>query len=168
MYELLSEIDVKAPIATVWAILADFSAYPKWTGAARITEESDDPSRLTYVIRISTKGSAKRPWAFPGQVTSSHPPETLRWTLGFPWLLMIEMQYALTRMTGVTHVRQVVQFKGVVPAIRKALFKRLFQSVMDATLRDLKLRAGQPTRPLVTATHARTHKKRRRHPPFRR
>lgn len=162
MYELLSEIDVKAPVAAVWAILTDFASYPRWTGAARVTEEPDDRTRITYAIRVISNGRPEKRWAFPGRFTANQPPSVLGWRLGMPWLLLIEMQYALARTDGATHVRHVVRFKGAVPAVRKASFKRIFQPVMDRTLSDLAVRAGQPTRPSRGSLPGRPAKKRRR------
>lgn len=147
MYELLSEIDIRAPIAAVWGILADFAAYAKWTGAAFVTEEPEDRTRISYAIRIVLDGGPEKPWSFPGRITSRHAPDILAWSLGMPWLLAIHMRYDLTRADGATHVRHLVRFGGLLPMLSQARFRRIWQPVMDRTLSDLAVRAGQPTRP---------------------
>ena len=152
MYELVSEIDVKAPVATVRAILTDFASYPKWTGAARVTEEPDDRTRITYAIRVIFKDSPEKSWALPGRLTTNHPPSGLGWRLGVPWLLVIEMQYAFAWANGATHVCHAVRFTGLLPALNKSRFKRIFQPVMDRTLSDLAVRARQPSRPIMTSS----------------
>jgi hypothetical protein len=154
VYELVSEIDINAPVAAVRAILTDFDSYSKWTGAARVIEEPDDPTRITYAIRVIFKGSPERPWTFPGRLTTNHP-DLLGWRLGMLGLLVIEMQYAFAWTNGATHVRHLVRFRGVLPALSKNRFKRIFQPVMDRTLSDLAMRARQPSRPLRTSPRVR-------------
>ena len=159
VYELVSEIDVKAPVATVQAILMDFASYPKWTGAARVTEKPDDPTRIIYVIRLIFKGAPEKPWAFPGQLTASLPPNVIGWRLGMFGLLTIEMQYAFTWTNGATHVRQLVRFKGILPALSETRYRHVFQPVMDRILSDLAMRARQASRQLGTASRGRPRRR---------
>lgn len=158
MYELVSEIDVKAPVATVRAILTDFASYPKWTGAARVIEAPGDRTRITYQIRLIFKDGPEKPWTFPGRVTTDQP-DLLGWRLGMPGLLVIEMQYAFAWTNGATHVRHSVRFRGVLPALSKTRFKRIFQPVLDRTLSDLAVRARQPSRPLRASPRRRAGKR---------
>lgn len=159
VYELVSEIDVKAPVATVQAILTDFASYPKWTGAARVTEKPDDPTRITYVIRVIFGGSPEKPWAFPGRLTINHLPNVIGWRLGMLGFLIIDMQYAFAWTNGATHVRHVVRFKGLLPALSEKRFRRVFQPVMDRILSDLAVRARQASRQLGTASRGRPRRR---------
>lgn len=159
MYELVSEIDVKAPVATVRAILTDFASYPKWTGTARVTEEPDDRTRITYAIQVIFKDGPEKSWVFPGRLTANHPPSGLAWQLGMPGLLVIEMQYRFARANGATRVCHVVKFRGLLPAVMKSRLKRIFQPVMDRTLSDLAVRARQPSRPLRSSPRGRPEKR---------
>jgi len=152
VYELVSEIDVKAPVATVQAILTDFASYPKWTGAARVTEKPDDPTRVIYVVRLIFKGGPEKPWAFPGRLIAPLPPNVIGWRLGMLGLLSIEMKYAFAWTNGATHVRQVVRFKGILPALSENRYRHVFQPVMDRILSDLAVRARQASRQLRTAS----------------
>ncbi|MDO8411055.1 MAG: SRPBCC family protein [Phenylobacterium sp.] len=155
MYELVSEINVKAPVATVRAILTDFGSYPKWTGAARVAEEASDRTKITYVIRLRFKDGPEKSWPFSGQLTIN-PPGLLGWRLGLPGLLGIEMRYAFAWTNGATHVHHLVRFSGVLAGLGKNRFKRIFQPVMDRTLNDLAVRARHPLR---ISSHRRSRKK---------
>lgn len=159
MYELTSEINVKAPVATVRAILTDFRSYPKWTGAALVTEDPNDRTKITYAIRLSFNGGREKSWPFPGRLNSNQPSGQLGWRLGLPGLLIVEMQYAFAWTNGATHLRHYVRFGGVIPALAKKRFKRTFQPVMDRMLSDLAVRARQPLRPLRTSPRRRPGKR---------
>jgi hypothetical protein len=76
MRELHSEIEIDAPPERVWAVLADFGAYPDWNPFIRSIEGRPDAgSRLK--VRIEPPGA--RAMTFRPTVRAAEPARELRW-----------------------------------------------------------------------------------------
>lgn len=155
MLTVAAEADIKAPPAVVWQVLADFGSFPRWTAAATLDRSPDRPDELTYAIRVTARGGGVRPWAFVGRLRTLEPPQRLAWTAGLPGILTLAVSFDLGAWGGHTHVRHEARLSGLVAWIRPGLMRRIFQSVVDRTLRDLdaevrRVRRGGP-RPFVAA-----------------
>jgi hypothetical protein len=46
MNEIVTAIDIDAPVETVWAVLTDFERYPEWNRRMHITGEAREGARL--------------------------------------------------------------------------------------------------------------------------
>ena len=81
MKELRTSIGIDAPPATVWAVLADFPAYPEWNPF--VCEIEGEPCVGTR-LRIEPPGG--KAMTFTPKVLRAEPEQELRWLghLGLP------------------------------------------------------------------------------------
>lgn len=104
--KLVTEIDIRAPAARVWEVLADLSSYPEWNPMIRRASGELRPgARLT--VRFQPEGS--RGHTFRPKLLVVEPGRELRW-LGwprFPGLFDSEHYWRLTELedggTRLTH-----------------------------------------------------------------
>jgi len=118
------EIQVAAPIDTVWAVLADLSAWPTW---------NDD------VKSMAVEGPLE-----PGSVFSTlatvDPPREIGWT-GVSMGIHAVHVFHLESAGGGTRVRSAESFRGFIPSVLKGYSRKILQRGIDAILGSLKTEA---------------------------
>jgi len=76
-YEATATID--APPETVWSVLTDGAAYPRWNSGVRSVDGRIAPGEK---LKVTSEASPKR--AFPVRVTAFEPGRGMTWTGGMP------------------------------------------------------------------------------------
>ena len=75
MREILTDVEIDAPPARVWAVLTDFEAYDEWNPFARIVGRPNVGANLH--VRLTPPGG--RAMTFRPEVTVVEPNRELRW-----------------------------------------------------------------------------------------
>ena len=97
-----SAIEIRAPIATVWGVLTDFSAYPDWNPHIRkVQGEAGDGVRIS----IHTQPPGGRMIVMRPTVITWTPPNELRWRSTF--LGRNQANRALTDTNAANQMKQV-------------------------------------------------------------
>ena len=120
-----TEIEINAPVATVWRHLIDFSVYPQWNPF--ITSAEGDPEADAR-LKITVVPQGGKPMTFRPVVTRFYPESELRWVGrlgGLSFLFEGEHYFRLEAVgEGVTHFAQSEEFRGVlVPFVWKSMSK---------------------------------------------
>ncbi len=76
MYEIYTEIEIKATRKKVWEIFSDFESYPRWNPFIR-SLEGDISEGCTIKIELEPQGS--KPMKFKPKVLKLKPREEFRW-----------------------------------------------------------------------------------------
>jgi hypothetical protein len=122
MLEIKTAIDIAAPPAAVWAVLADFSRHTEWNPTlVEMSGEAREGARVRVVIKMA---NGKRQ-VFKPVVTVFRPNEELRWrgALPIPGLFVGEHYFRLAPAAGGgTRVDHGEIFSGLlVPLMRRTL-----------------------------------------------
>lgn len=75
MKSIRTEININAPIETVWSILMDFKNYPNWNPFIHITGKAAVGQQLSNTIFLE----GQQPQTFKPTVLTVVPEKTLRW-----------------------------------------------------------------------------------------
>lgn len=76
MKSIYTEIEINAPVETVWQILTDFSAYPDWNTFIRSFDKIPEPGRR-FSVTIQPVGG--KPMTFKPICLALIPQEEFRW-----------------------------------------------------------------------------------------
>lgn len=122
MLSIRTEIDIAAPPARVWSILADFGRHAEWNPTlVEMAGEAREGARVRVVIKMA---NGKRQ-VFKPVVTVFRPNEELRWrgSLPIPGLFVGEHYFRLAPLPGGgTRVDHGEDFTGLlIPLMRKSL-----------------------------------------------
>jgi hypothetical protein len=116
MRRIETSIDIAAPAAAIWRVLADFPAYPAWNPFIRRIEGE---ARVGTRLDVTVQPPGRRPMRFRPTVRVAEPGRELRWLghLLLPGLFDGEHAFVIeTRGTG-CRLRHEETFRGVlVPA----------------------------------------------------
>lgn len=140
-HQLQTEIEIKASPARVWAILADFAAYPEWNPfIKRIHGVLEKGARLEVLIQPSNqKGMTFRP-----SILVAEAEREFRWRGHFllPGIFDGEHHFLIQPLEdGRVIFRQGEEFRGVlVPLFRGSLDRETKQGFEEMNL-ALKIRA---------------------------
>lgn len=121
-FVLSTEIDIQAPPAVVWHVLADFGAYPEWNPFIHTLTGDVKPGHRIRVLLQPPGGKAMR---FSPKVLSFDKNRELSW-LGSLWVRGLfdgEHRFRLTENPdGSTTLFHTEHFNGLlVPLLRKSL-----------------------------------------------
>jgi hypothetical protein len=137
--ELVTEVDIRASPEEVWAVLADFPAYPDWNPFVRAIEGKPAVGERLSITLAPPGGKTMK---FRPRVLVADPGRELRWLgrLLFPGLFDGEHYFLIEPRAGGVRFVQGERFTGVlVGAARSALGKNT-RSGFEAMNRALKAR----------------------------
>ena len=138
MRELLSEIEIDAPIGDVWDVLTRFEDFPEWNPFIRAAEGE---VKVNGKIRVTVQPPGRRPMTFSPRLLVVDPPRELRWRgrVGFQGVFDGEHGFRLESAgPRRTRVVQRERFTGIlVPVMGKGLYADT-QKGFDALLQSLK------------------------------
>lgn len=122
MYRIATEIEIAAPADRVWAVLTDFSGYPRWNPFIRSVAGTLQEG-ATLTVHIQPPGA--KAMRFRPRVLAVQPCRELRWKgrLLVPGLFDGEHQFWLQPTgAGGAVLHHAETFSGVlVPLLRRAL-----------------------------------------------
>ena len=122
MQEIRTEIEIKAPVITVWSILTDFSRHAEWNPFIR---EISGELRRGAQLQVNLGPPGKRAMKFKPIVQSVEPEKAFRWLghLFIPGLFDGEHIFELeTAGKNTTRFIQREKFNGILVGIfRKSL-----------------------------------------------
>lgn len=118
----LTEIEIDAPPAAVWAVLTDFDSYPKWNPL--ITEATGTLAVGEILTLRMTPGG--KPQTFTPEVRAVRENAELVWfgALRMSWLFSAEHRFGLTREGGGTRFVHSEVFRGVLVPLLRATIDR--------------------------------------------
>ncbi|MGN6687838.1 MAG: SRPBCC family protein [Actinomycetales bacterium] len=137
-----SSLRIQAPVEHVMAVIADFEAYPDWTGAVKQAEvlERDAQGRATQVHFVLDAGAVKDDYVLGYTWVS---PLELRWQLVRAQLLKgMDGSYVLTPDGDGCDVTYRLAVDLRVPMLGM-LKRRAEKAIVDTALRELKNRVEQ-------------------------
>ncbi|MDH5204589.1 MAG: SRPBCC domain-containing protein [Hylemonella sp.] len=122
MHRIATEIEIGAPVERVWAVLTDFSGYPRWNPFIRSVAGTLQEG-ATLTVHIQPHGA--KAMRFRPRVLGVQPCRELRWKgrLLVPGLFDGEHQFRLQPTgAGSSVLHHVETFSGVlVPLLRRTL-----------------------------------------------
>jgi hypothetical protein len=123
MHRTETSIEIEAPPASVWAVLADTASYPAWNPFVQSIEGELRPGEH---LRVRLQPPSGRGISLRPKVLVAEPGHELRWLgrLGLPRLFDGEHEFVLTELDGGRRTRfvQAETFRGVlVPFLGRAL-----------------------------------------------
>lgn len=157
------DIEIKAPVRDVWAILSDIPGYPRWNRSMRLTLDEEGGDLVTFAMDSMTRAGKPHEWRLGGKLRPFREPDQVSWRLGAGVVLMLTMVIDLVPRGADTHARFHLQIKGLVAPFAGRALARLLTEPIAGTLRDLKRAAevGDGLRP-KPARNPRINKPRRR------
>jgi hypothetical protein len=148
MRTMSATIDIDAPAAEVWAILADLSGYSEWnplfvaaTGTIAVGQ------RITLRSKHPANG---RLMTVKPRITVARPGAELRWTSSLPGIISGEHVFTLTPAGSGTRVVQSETFGGLLARFPGKTFARAeasFQALNEALKQRAEARENQPAGP---------------------
>lgn len=121
MHLIRTECVIPAAPAKVWAVLADFSAYPRWN-PLNLSAVGDATVGVKVAMEFRDLANS-RPGATVRQtvrIVASEPGRELAWTGSVPLIFDGRHGFLLTPHDGGTHVEHTERLKGLLPAIWSA------------------------------------------------
>ena len=128
------EIQVAAPIDTVWAVLADLSAWPTWNHDVK-SMAVEGPLEPGSVFRWKS-GSA----SLVSTLATVDPPREIGWT-GVSMGIHAVHVFHLESAGGGTRVRSAESFRGFIPSVLKGYSRKILQRGIGAILGSLRTEA---------------------------
>jgi hypothetical protein len=137
MRVIRTEIEIAAPPATVWAVLADFGGYPEWNP---FITSADGTLAVGEILTLEMVLEGGKPQTFTPSVTAMRENAELQWlgALRWSWLFSAEHRFALTVVGSGTRVVHSEVFRGLlVPLLRNTIDRteRAFRA-LNSALRD--------------------------------
>lgn len=121
MREIRTEVDVAAPIADVWRVVADLAAYEAWNPF--LTRFDAEP-RVGAKGRLTAAMAGRKPRSTPVTILAADEPRVLGWRgqLLAPWLFAGTHFIELAPAAGGTRVINREEFRGILaPLLLRAL-----------------------------------------------
>ncbi len=121
MRKIETTVDIDAPPAAVWDVLATFRSYPEWNPFVREISGEPDLGRRLHV-RLQTPSG--RGFSFKPRVTAAEPAQRFAWLgrLGLPGLFDGHHMFELTCSDNGTHLVHREEFRGLlVPFLWRSL-----------------------------------------------
>jgi hypothetical protein len=140
---LETEILIDASPARIWAVLADFAAYPQWNPYVTAIE-GDLAHGARLALSLVPPGRAAL--ALRPRVTECAPESLLTWKghYGFGGLLASEHSFEMERRGARTHLWHAERFSGLAVPFLAAGFYRAVEHGFKAMNLALKQRAERP------------------------
>ena len=132
------QIQIEAPIETVWDVLADLSAWPTWNHDVKsmAVEGTLEPGS---VFRWKS-GSA----SLVSTLATVDPPHEIGWT-GVSMGIHAVHVFHLEPLDGGTTVRSAESFRGFIPSVLKGYSRKILRRGIDGILTSLKTEAERRT-----------------------
>lgn len=142
MIHISTQIEIAAPVARVWQILADFNSYPEWNPFHRSVKGAQQPgSTLEITIQLPNGNAASS----KTKLLIFNPSSELRWQgrLLVPGLLDGEHYFRLTEYSSsLVTVMHGGQFSGLLaPLVFRDSLKRQTRETFESIDHALKQRA---------------------------
>ena len=140
-HELITRIEIAAPVERVWSILADFTQYPRWNPFIRSVSGI---ARRGERLRVSIQPKGRRAMTFRPRVLGAADGQELRWlgSLGFRGLFGGEHYFLLENLgAGHTRFTQGEKFSGLLVGYFVSQMEKQTQAGFEAMNRALKDRA---------------------------
>lgn len=148
MRTMSATIDIDAPTAEVWAILADLNGYREWnplfveaTGIIAVGQ------RIT--LRSKHPANGRRMTVKP-RITVARPAAELRWTSSLPGIISGEHVFTLTPAGRGTRVVQSETFRGLLARFSSKTFTRAevsFRALNEALKQRAEAGENRPAGP---------------------
>ena len=145
IHHLHTEIEIEASAERVWAVLADFSAYPRWNPFIRSAVGVPEQGAR---LRIALQPGGGKPMRFSPVVIAAEPGRELRWLGRFlvPGLFDGEHSFLIEPLgKGKVRFRQSERFSGILVGLLRASLDRDTRRGFEEMNRALKLRAEEVT-----------------------
>ena len=132
------QIQIEAPIETVWDVLADLSAWPTWNHDVKsmAVEGTLEPGS---VFRWKS-GSA----SLVSTLATVDPPHEIGWT-GVSMGIHAVHVFHLEPVDGGTSARSAESFRGFIPSVLKGYSRKILRRGIDGILTSLKTEAERRT-----------------------
>jgi hypothetical protein len=141
MHEIITKIDINAPVEIVWSILLDFGSYPQWNPFIRsISGKAEAGARLKATIQLQGGKSI----TFRPRVLVAAPNKELRWRGRFilPGLFDGEHFFQLESVSeNQTIFTQGEKFSGLLVPLLKSILDQGTKSSFISLNESLKTRA---------------------------
>lgn len=122
MFEIRTSVDIEATAEQVWAVVADFAAYPEWNPFVRRVEGWPERGER-LAVEIAPPGG--KPMSFRPRVLEAVRPERLSWLgrVALPGLFDGEHHFFIEQLDqGGVRFHHGEQFRGLmVPFMKKSL-----------------------------------------------
>jgi hypothetical protein len=143
MRTVSAAIDIDAPPATVWAILADLGSYREWNP---LFVEADGHVAVGQRVTLRSKrpGTDRLTTVRP-TITKADPDSELRWVARVPAIITGEHAFALSPAGGGTRLVQSETFRGLLASIPNPAFDNA-EASFRALNEALRARAEQRAR----------------------
>ena len=128
------QIQIEAPIETVWDVLADLSAWPTWNHDVK-SMAVEGPLEPGSVFRWKS-GSA----SLVSTLATVDPPHEIGWT-GVSMGIHAVHVFHLEPVGRGTSVRSAESFRGFIPSVLKGYSRKILQRGIDGILGSLKTEA---------------------------
>ena len=141
MHELRTAIEIQATAQRVWAILADFAAYPQWNPFIRQIRGVPERGR-SLEVRIQPSGT--RGMTFRPTVLAAEPARELRWLgrLLIPGLFDGEHRFVIEPLPGGrVRFHHSERFRGLLVPLLRGKLERETKRGFDEMNAALKRRA---------------------------
>lgn len=144
MHLIRTECVIAAPPAKVWAVLADFAAYPSWNPLnLSAIGEAKVGARVAMVFRDLASAKADATVRQTVRIVAAEPGRELAWAGSVPLIFDGRHGFLLTACEGDTHVLHTERLKGLLPASWSAAkIARDFAPHYDAVNRALAARVA--------------------------
>lgn len=139
-FSVQSTITINAPLARVWAVLADLEHYGEWnTFVPSMQSDFQVGSLLTMQVQMRENRSVKS----VETITVIEPQHMLAWKTRSPaWFLCGERFQVITSLdANTTQYWTREAFTGIMAPILKMIYVKDLQRGFDRVARDLKARA---------------------------
>ena len=93
MREIRTEIELAAPLDRIWALVADFSLYPRWNPL--FTEAGGKPGKGA-TVRMTVALPPIDPFTIPVTLEEILPRSTIRWSYRYPVPMLFGWNFDIT------------------------------------------------------------------------
>jgi hypothetical protein len=150
-----TEIEIDAPVETVWGVLTDFASYPTWSP---FIEKIDGPLEVGARLRVRLHPPGARAITMRPRLRTVDAPHELRWLgrLGLPGIFDGEHRFEVEPIGG--HRTRLVQseaFRGILVPFLRATRRRAAEG-FELFNAALKARAVAQAPTFAAATRAAT------------
>jgi len=130
-------VEIAAPAATVWEVLADVTTWPSWTSSVTSAEPlSGEPLGLGAEVRVRQPRLAPAVW----RVTRFEAEQSFQWTSTSGGVTSVA-DHVLTELNGSTHVLLTVDQSGLLAPLIGLIFGGLTRRYLRTEAEGLKSRA---------------------------
>lgn len=147
MYELRTEIEIKASAEQVWDILSDFGAYGQWNPFVRELA-GGEPTAVGTKLGVTISPPGGKAMRFSPSVTEWEPGQRFAWLghLLVPGLFDGEHRYELEPTTDGVRLVHSERFRGVLVPFMKKMIDGSTRAGFEAMNEALKQRAENAVR----------------------